>query len=109
MSHNSLRGKENYQEILLINGYDNVIDNDFEAYNRSANRMRKMSNGYFYNTENKNVYSNGTIEVGKRADLLLIEANPLDNVNNIKKLRGVMAAGRWYPKANLQERIALKQ
>ena len=51
----------------------------------------------------------GTIEVSKRADLLLIEANPLDNVNNIKKLRGVMAAGRWYSKANLQERIALKQ
>jgi imidazolonepropionase-like amidohydrolase len=51
----------------------------------------------------------GTIEVGKRADLLLIEADPLDNVNNIKKLRGVMAAGRWYSKANLQKRITLKQ
>ena len=51
----------------------------------------------------------GTIEVGKRADLLLIEVNSLDNVNNIKKLRGVMAAGRWYTKANLQKRITLKQ
>jgi len=50
----------------------------------------------------------GTIEVGKRADLLLIEANPLDNVDNIKKLRGVMAAGRWYSKATLQKRITLK-
>jgi len=51
----------------------------------------------------------GTIEVGKRADLLLVEANPLDNVNNIKKLRGVMASGRWYSKGNLQERITLKK
>jgi len=50
----------------------------------------------------------GTIEVDKRADLLLIEANPLDNVDNIKKLRGVMAAGRWYSKATLQKRITLK-
>jgi hypothetical protein len=51
----------------------------------------------------------GTIEVGKKADLLLVEANPLDDVNNIKKLRGVMAAGRWYSKANLQEKITLKK
>ena len=51
----------------------------------------------------------GTIEVGKRADLLLVEENPLDNVAGIKNLRGVMAAGRWYPKAKLQEMIALKK
>lgn len=51
----------------------------------------------------------GTIEVGKKADLLLVEANPLDDVTNIKKLRGVMAAGRWYSKANLQEKITLKK
>ena len=51
----------------------------------------------------------GTIEVGKRADLLLIEENPLDNVAKIKNLRGVMAAGRWYSKAKLQEMIALKK
>ena len=51
----------------------------------------------------------GTIEVGKKADLLLVEKNPLDDVANIKKLRGVMAAGRWYPKAKLHEMIALKK
>jgi len=51
----------------------------------------------------------GTIEVGKRADLLLVEENPLGNVANIKNLRGVMAAGRWYSKAKLQEMIALKK
>jgi len=51
----------------------------------------------------------GTIEVGKRADLLLVEENPLGNVANIKNLRGIMAAGRWYSKAKLQEMIALKK
>ncbi len=51
----------------------------------------------------------GTIEVGKRADLLLVEENPLDNVARIKNLRGVMAAGRWYSKAKLKEIIALKK
>jgi hypothetical protein len=51
----------------------------------------------------------GTIEVGKRADLLLVEGNPLDNVANIKNLRGTMAAGRWYSKAKLKEMITLKE
>lgn len=51
----------------------------------------------------------GTIEVGKRADLLLVEENPLGSVANIKNLRGVMAAGRWYSKAKLPEMIALKK
>ena len=47
----------------------------------------------------------GTIEEGKRADLLLLNENPLEDVVNIKNLRGVMAAGRWYEKAALQKMI----
>jgi imidazolonepropionase-like amidohydrolase len=38
----------------------------------------------------------GTIASGKRADLILVGQNPLDDVANIIKIRGVMAAGRWY-------------
>lgn len=51
----------------------------------------------------------GAIEVGKRADLLLVEENPLGNVANIKNLRGVMAAGQWYSKAKLKKMITLKE
>jgi len=43
----------------------------------------------------------GTIEVGKRADLLLIENNPLSDIAHIKSIRGVMAAGRWYAEDDL--------
>lgn len=45
----------------------------------------------------------GTIEVGKRADLILVNENPLEDVANLKGLRGVMASGRWYDTAALQE------
>jgi imidazolonepropionase-like amidohydrolase len=51
----------------------------------------------------------GTIEVGKRADLLLVKENPLSNVANIKNLRGIMAAGQWYSKAKLKEMITRKE
>lgn len=47
----------------------------------------------------------GTIEVGKRADLVLVNENPLKDVTNIQDLRGVMAAGRWYEEAELQKMI----
>jgi imidazolonepropionase-like amidohydrolase len=47
----------------------------------------------------------GTIETGKRADLLLLNANPLDNVENVDKIEGVMVRGRWYPRKDLDEKL----
>jgi hypothetical protein len=44
----------------------------------------------------------GTIEVGKRADLILVNKNPLEKVSHIKNYRGVMASGNWYDKVYLQ-------
>jgi imidazolonepropionase-like amidohydrolase len=43
----------------------------------------------------------GTIAVGKRADLLLVDANPLDDPSNLWGQVGVMLNGRWLPKAEL--------
>lgn len=37
----------------------------------------------------------GTVAVGKVADLILLNANPLDDVRNTRQLAGVMLAGRW--------------
>ncbi|TET97550.1 MAG: hypothetical protein E3J30_08545 [Anaerolineales bacterium] len=51
----------------------------------------------------------GTIEVGQRADLILVKNNPLEDVANIKDIRGVMAAGRWYPEEELDLMMALEQ
>lgn len=48
----------------------------------------------------------GTIEKGKKADLILINGNPLDDVTNIKNIIGVMAAGRWYSRDALNDMTA---
>jgi len=50
----------------------------------------------------------GTIEVGKRADLILVNNNPLRDVANIKDIRGVMAAGRWFSEEELEQMMALE-
>lgn len=44
----------------------------------------------------------GTVTVGKRADLLLVTANPLHDITNAHQIIGVMVQGRWLPKAELQ-------
>jgi len=38
----------------------------------------------------------GTIEVGKRADLVLIDGNPLDNISNLRKVSSVVTNGAMY-------------
>jgi imidazolonepropionase-like amidohydrolase len=44
----------------------------------------------------------GRVAVGERADLLLLAANPLDDVNNTDRIDGVMVAGRWLPSDRLR-------
>jgi adenine deaminase len=43
----------------------------------------------------------GTIEEGKRADLVLLEENPLDDIANTRLIAGTMIQGRWYPREHL--------
>lgn len=47
----------------------------------------------------------GTITPGKRADLLLVSANPLVDVRNAAQPDGVMVHGRWYTQAELRSRL----
>jgi imidazolonepropionase-like amidohydrolase len=47
----------------------------------------------------------GTIEVGKRADLILVEGNPLKDVANISRRAGVMARGRWLPESEIRRKL----
>lgn len=48
----------------------------------------------------------GTVEVGKRADLVLLDADPLADVRNTTRRAGVMLRGKWLPKAEIDARLA---
>lgn len=44
----------------------------------------------------------GTIEPGKRADLLLLSANPVEDIRNLGKIDRIMLDGRWIDRAALR-------
>jgi imidazolonepropionase-like amidohydrolase len=48
----------------------------------------------------------GTVGAGRQADLLLLEANPLEDVGHVARRAGVMVRGRWLPASELDARLA---
>jgi imidazolonepropionase-like amidohydrolase len=44
----------------------------------------------------------GTVESARRADLILLEANPLEEVGVIRDHLSVMVRGRWVPREALE-------
>lgn len=47
----------------------------------------------------------GAVSVGLRADLVLLNANPLEDVGHVAGRAGVMVRGRWYPETVLAGRL----
>jgi imidazolonepropionase-like amidohydrolase len=48
----------------------------------------------------------GTVEVGKQADLLLLDANPLKDVANTRRISAVIVRGRYYSRQRLDGMMA---
>ncbi|MES2755979.1 MAG: amidohydrolase family protein [Pseudomonadota bacterium] len=45
----------------------------------------------------------GSVETGKKADLVLLDANPLDDVANLAKVAGVVLGGQYFAKPALDQ------
>jgi protocatechuate 3,4-dioxygenase beta subunit len=45
----------------------------------------------------------GTVAVGQRADLILLSGNPLEDLQQLRQLEGVMVRGRWWTSAQIAE------
>lgn len=48
----------------------------------------------------------GTVAVGNRADLVLLDADPLASVENLKRRSGVMVRGRWVSSQEIDRGLA---
>ncbi len=47
----------------------------------------------------------GTVAVGKRADLVLLIRNPLEDIQNTKTIAGVLVRGQWLSRDRIDERL----
>lgn len=48
----------------------------------------------------------GAVEEGLVADLILLDANPLTDIDNSRRIHGVMLRGRWIPRSELDALLA---
>jgi imidazolonepropionase-like amidohydrolase len=48
----------------------------------------------------------GTVDVGREADLILLDANPLSDIGNSKRIHGVMLRGSWYSSSELEKMLS---
>jgi hypothetical protein len=48
----------------------------------------------------------GTVAAGKRADLVLLDANPLDDIRNTRRIRAVVSRGRLFGRAELDQLLS---
>ena len=52
----------------------------------------------------------GVVEEGRDADLVLLDANPLDDIENTRRVHGVVLRGRWVSRTDIEQRLdALRQ
>lgn len=47
----------------------------------------------------------GVIAAGRDGDLVLLDANPADDIRNSSRIHGVLLKGEWLPDADLQSRL----
>jgi imidazolonepropionase-like amidohydrolase len=48
----------------------------------------------------------GTVEKNKIADLVLLDRNPLDDIENTRRIQGVVLAGRYFSRGNLDSMLS---
>jgi imidazolonepropionase-like amidohydrolase len=48
----------------------------------------------------------GTVEEGKAADMVLLEANPLEEITNVARVDAVVVNGRFLPRGVLRMMLA---
>ena len=80
----------------------NFVEAGLSPFEALQTATRNASD-WFVHPEGGGVF--GTISLGERADLVLLDADPLTDIGNVSKIQGVMVQGRWLPKAELRQML----
>jgi tetratricopeptide (TPR) repeat protein len=77
----------------------NLVNNGFTPF--EALQAATRNSAEFLNQSN----NFGTVAVGQRADLILLNANPLRDMANTTQRSGVMVRGRWFSESHLRQML----
>jgi hypothetical protein len=92
-SHGQLQGLGYHWELWLVGSSDHMT-------NHEALQIATIIGADVLGLDN----DLGSLEVGKLADLVVLDANPLDDLHNTNTVRWVMKNGRLFEGATLNER-----
>jgi imidazolonepropionase-like amidohydrolase len=85
---------------LLDEMESSITDFDLSPY--QALRKATLTCAEYFGVEGRT----GSVEEGKDADLLLLDANPLENISHIRKLSAVIKKGVLYERSRLDAMLA---
>lgn len=85
--------------VSLFDELDYLVEAGFSPYEAIATGTRNAAEAMGKLDEF------GTIEIGKRADLILLDDNPLEDVSNFQNRAGVMVRGRWLTDEQFQSML----
>jgi tetratricopeptide (TPR) repeat protein len=80
----------------------NLVEAGLTPFEALQTATRNASD-WFVHPEGGGIF--GTITPGERADLVLLDADPLADIANVSKIQGVMVQGRWLPKAEIERML----
>jgi len=98
--------------VMIVLGTDSQWKNDVHGFTVHEELQLLVDNGFSNyealeaSTKNAAISVNaikdwGTIKEGKRADLLLLDKNPLENINNTRAIAGLCLNGKWFDRTSL--------
>lgn len=102
--------------VRMLVGTDAMVPGNMPAFTLHEELRYLVSNGFTpfealqAATRNSAEFLNqsnefGTVEVGRRADLILLNANPLNDVAHATQRSGVMVRGRWFSDSRLRQML----
>ncbi|MGY6631985.1 MAG: amidohydrolase family protein [Wenzhouxiangella sp.] len=91
-------------QILQVPG--DAIHHELEIYVASGlSPAEALATGTTHIARYLNQPAHGCLEAGCIADLVLLEANPLDDIQNTRTIQGVMRAGQWFDRERLDTEL----
>ena len=89
-----------------------VLEDDIEVGDGQSHEVREVAGSedeMSRHVETAGVTETPMVETGKEGDLVLLDANPLIDIGNARRIHGVMLRGRWLAREDLGDTLTKRK